>query len=161
MIEEIEIDLASAGGIYRSNYLHDEGFSRWSIFLREAAKIGTDDSLAEALRREACFKLEVERKKPKGGYTIVSVPVTAAQTLAEAQFNMYYMRALARRAIDGNKNLLVYRAKEVEIPREQSERMIGTHIDPTLVLRVLRETKGVEPSTNIPLPNSGLTVCLI
>lgn len=24
MIEEIEIDLASAGGIYRSNYLHDE-----------------------------------------------------------------------------------------------------------------------------------------
>lgn len=92
---------------------------------------------------------------------MVSVPVTAAQTLAEAQFNMYYMRALARRAIDGNKNLLVYRAKEVEIPREQSERMIGTHIDPTLVLRVLRETKGVEPSTNIPLPNSGLTVCLI
>ena len=157
MLEEIERD---GDKIYISNYLNDEGRERWPEFLREAARNGTDNSLAEALRVGRCFKRQVVRRKPKGGFTMAAVPVTAAQTLAESQFNMYYMRALARRAIDGKLALIVYRAKAVDNPRLESERMIDTQLDPAEVLRVLRDTHGVEPSIGIPLPNTGLTVKL-
>ncbi len=159
MLEEIAMDVA-AGTIYISNYLAEAGATNWPGYLRLAAESGTDSTLENTLRNNHSFKQQVERKKPKGGYSIVAVPVTAAQTLAESQFNMYYMRALARRAIEDGQNLTVYRAKAVENPRAESERMIGTRLNPSEVLTVLRATRGVEPSINIPMPNSGLTARL-
>lgn len=159
MLDEIAMD-AAEGSIYVSNYLAETGAVNWPGYLRVAAESGNDSTLESTLRNNHCFKQQVERKKPKGGYTLVSVPVTAAQTLAESQFNMYYMRALARRAIEDHQVLTVYRAKAVENPRPESERMIGTKLDPSEVLSVLRETHGVEPSINIPMPNSGLTARL-
>ena len=56
--------------------------------------------------------------------------------------------------------LVVYRAKWVENPRETSERMIGTTLDAIEVLAELRATRGVNPPSHIPLPNTGLTVRL-
>lgn len=159
MLSEIKKD-DSTGKIYISNYLNEIGCLRWLPFLKQAAESGTDDSLADTLRRANCFKVKVERKKPMGGTTLVFVPVTAAQTLAESQFNMYYIRAIALRAIDMGQGLLVYRAKEVEVPRSESELMIGRTLDARVVLEVLRETRGVEPSIHIPMPNTGLTVRL-
>jgi hypothetical protein len=159
MIEEIEADIKGRG-LYVSNYLNDRGANRWSDLLIDSARSGTDDTLAAELAVEQCFKDKVERKKPKGGFTMAAVPHTANQTLAESQFNMYYMRALARRAGDEGLSLIVYRAKAVEHPRPESEAMIGNKLDPKEVLNVLRETKGVEPSINIPLPNSGLSIRL-
>lgn len=159
MLAEINAD-AAGRGLYTSNYLNDHGAERWPTLLRDAAGDGTDVSLAGALNAERCFKEKVERRKPKGGFTLAAVPYTAAQTLAESQFNMYYMRALACRALSTKTPLTVYRAKEVEKPREESERLIGTQLDPGMVLESLRATLGVEPSIGIPLPNSGLTVRL-
>ncbi len=159
MVEEIDADIKGRG-LYTSNYLNDHGAKRWPELLTEAARSGTDDALAANLATERCFKDKVERKKPKGGFTMAAVPHTANQTLAESQFNMYYMRALARRAKDQHRSLIVYRAKAVENPRPESEAMIGTRLDPNEVLSVLRETKGVEPSINIPLPNTGLSIKL-
>ncbi|MCB4768929.1 hypothetical protein LGR54_09965 [Ancylobacter sp. Lp-2] len=159
MTGEIDADITS-GGLYLSNYLNDQGQQRWPTLLRQASQSGTDDTLAQILRTERSFKLQVERRKPKGGFTMVSVPVTAAQTLAESQFNMYYMRGLALRAIAEGRFLVVYRGKVVDNPRPESERLIGSQLDPKEVLQALRATKGVEPSIGIPLPNSGLTVRL-
>lgn len=159
MVSEIDRDLAERG-LYVSNYLNAHGVERWPHLLREAAAQGTDNTLSAALELNRCFKIQVERRKPKGGFTLVAVPVTAAITLAESQFNMYYMRALALRAINGGGGLLVYRAKAVDNPRPESQNMIGKVLDPEIVLRVLRETKGVEPSIGIPMPNSGLCVRL-
>ena len=159
MLEEIDRDM-SGRGLYTSSYLNDQGAARWPTLLRNAAAEGSDDTLAVALNAEHCFKQQVERRKKNGGYSMVAVPYTAAQTLAESQFNMYYMRALSRRAIDEDLSVTIYRAKEVQRPREESERLIGTQIDPQIVLESLRETLGVEPSIGIPLPNSGLTITL-
>jgi len=157
MLEEVEMD---GDTLYRSNYLNETGKACWVEILSDAARNGTDDSLAGTLRERNCFKQEVERRKPKGGFSMVAVPHTATQTLAESQFNMYYMRALARRAINDKQSLIVYRAKAVDNPRAESERLIGTQLDPINVLEELRKTHGVEPSIGIPLPNSGLTVKL-
>lgn len=159
MIEEIDIDIKGRG-LYVSNYLNISGATLWPNLLRTAAAEGTDDSLAEALRSKNCFKEKSERKNPKGGTTMAAVPHTAAQTLAESQFNMYFMRALARRAVQEKRFLIIYRAKDVFQPREGSEKLIGSQLSPELVLDELRKTKGVEPSIGIPLPNSGLTVKL-
>ena len=112
MLEEIDQD-REGRGLYTSNYLTDQGAARLPILLRDAAEAGTDDTLARALDAEQCFKKEVERRKPKGGVTMATVPHTAAQTLAESRFNMYYMRALARRAKEEGRDLIVYRAKAV------------------------------------------------
>lgn len=159
MVEEIEIDLENKTN-YISNNLNNMGREIWSELLKKAATAGDDDSLAEETRQKYCFKQKVERRTSKGGVSLVAVPVTAAQTLAEAQFNMYYMRALASRAQSEEKKLIVYRARESANPRAGSEQMIGADLDPAVVLSALRETKGVEPSIGIPLPNSGITVRL-
>jgi len=165
MTIEIEADIEEgrsdpARGVYMSNYLNETGQEVWPSLLLEAVRSGGDASLARELNRLHCFKAMVPRKKPKGGFSMVSVPVTAAETLAEAQFNMYYMRALSVRAVEMGVWLVVYRAKAVENPRSTSEMMIGKMLDPVEVLAALRETRGVNPPINIPLPNSGITVRL-
>ena len=157
MLEEIDMDGSS---LYLSNYLNEIGQRDWQTYLKDAATNGSDDSLSATLREHGAFKRQVERRKPKGGYTMVAVPYNASQTLAESQFNMYYMRALAIRAKEEGRQLTVYRAKVVEHPRPESERMIGTQLDPDEVLRVLRATHGVEPDINIPMPNTGIRVRL-
>jgi hypothetical protein len=165
MVAEMEADIEEgrtdpARGLYVSSYLNATGVKLWPDLLLDAARTGADDTLASELNRHGCFKTEVERRKPKGGYTMARVPVTAAETLSEAQFNMYYMRALSVRALELGGGLIVYRAKHVENPRSTSEEMIGTTLDPAAVLEALRETRGVNPPTHIPLPNTGITVRL-
>ena len=165
IIEEITADIEEgrgdpARGLYISSYLNETGARMWPELLLEAVRTGRDDTLARDLNRRGAFKAQVERRKPRGGFTMARVPVTAADTLAEAQFNMYYMRALGLRAIELGVGLVVYRAKRVENPRSTSEQMIGTMLDPADVLAALRSTRGVNPPTHIPLPNTGITVRL-
>lgn len=159
MIEEIDMDVAN-GTIYVSNYLNAQGCERWPDMLRQAAQTGTDDSLANAIRSDNCLKQQVERKKPKGGYTMAAVPVTAHQTMGEGEFGRYYARGLCRRAIDeGIPEFEVYRAKAVMEPRPGSQAKIGLRVDPATILADLRQTQGVEPALGLPPgPNSGLTL---
>lgn len=159
MLEEIDTDVAD-GSIYVSNYLNQAGANAWPALTREAANSGTDDSLAQQLLDQRLLKDQVERRKPTGGTTMAKVPYTAPNTLAEAQFNMYYMRALARRALALGTQLVVYRGKEVGYARPESEALLGTNFDPQVLLDELRRTKGVDPDIPMPLPNSGLCVRL-
>ncbi|WAC59425.1 hypothetical protein [Brevundimonas sp. SL130] len=159
MSEEIDMDRQEQS-MYVSNHLNDRGAELWPELTSEAAKTGTDDSLARALTDQNLLKDRVERRTPSGGTTMAKVPYTAPSTLAEAQFNMYYMRALARRAISTGSPLVVYRGKEVTYARPESEKLLGTHFDPQVLLDELRRTKGVDPAIPMPLPNSGLCVRL-
>ena len=158
MLEEIDMDVRD-GSIYISSYLNARGCDEWPRLLREAAERGTDDSLAAAIRADRCLKDRVERRKPKGGTTIVNVPYTAHETLGEGQFNMYYTRGLCRRAIEARQaELEVYRAKEVAEPRPESQALIGRRLNPQAILGDLRTTKGVESALGLARPNSGLTL---
>jgi len=159
MNEEIERDIAD-GSIYISNRLNPSGCERWPELLKEAARSGTDDTLAASIIRDGCLKERVERRKPKGGMTMAAVPVTAHETMGEGEFNRYYTRGLCRRAIEeGLGELEVYRAKAVREPRPMSEAKIGMRVDPRVILEDLRQTQGVEPALGLPPgPNSGLTL---
>jgi hypothetical protein len=161
MVDEIDIDVAS-GNLYLSPWLTARGRADWPHLLRDAAERGTDATLALEIPRHGRLRDTAERKKPTGGMTTYRVPITAPDTMAEGEFNRFYVRALCRRAVDdGVPYLVVYRAKEVENPRPGSEEKIGAQVDPAAILADLRSTPGVEPALGLPPgPNSGLTVRL-
>jgi hypothetical protein len=160
MIEEIDMAVADKS-IYFSPWLSPRGLSDWASLLRTAAEKGTDDTLAGELRREGRVNVMAQRRKPKSTeMTSYRVPDTAPMTMAEGEFNRFYCRGLCRRAIKHSiATLEVYRAKEVERPRPESQAKLGSHVDPQSVLVDLRTSPGVEPTLGLPPgPNSGLTL---
>lgn len=161
MLEELDLDVGN-GTLYLSPRLSEVGVRDYEALLREAIRTGDDVSLADSLRSHGRMKSTEQRRKPKGGVTTARVPVTAAETLAEGEFNRFYARGLCRRALeDGIRELVVYRAKEVRDPRPESVAMIGQRMDPTALLEDLRAHPGVELALGLPAgPNSGLSVRL-
>ena len=88
----------------------------------------------------------------------------AAQQLAEGEFNRYYLRGLCMRAKAANvSSLVIYRGKQVNQPRPESEAKIGTSINVDTLLSALRTNDFVtiEDAIGVPGgPNSGLTARL-
>ncbi len=163
MLDEVEYDI-SHNQLHISPFLSGQGQRDYVNLLREAIQSGTDEALAQSLREHRRILRTLPRRNPKsGGYSITATPENAAQVLAESEFNRYYIRALARRAIeDGIPELVIYRAKPVSNPRPESESRIETSLSPEELLEDLRAHPGDEPpSLGVPAgPNSGLSVRL-
>lgn len=161
MVEEIEFD-TSKKKLYLSPRLNELGTKKYLELFKIAALKHDDNWLANELRRLGCFKLFVEKKKPSGGFSTAKVPVNAPETLAEGEFNRFYIRGLCRAAIeDGIPELEICRGKEVDQPRPESEAIIGKMVIAEDLLKDLRISIGVEPVLSVPKgPNSGLTVRL-
>ena len=158
---EINSDVAEKA-IYISPRLTPQGAQLWPSLLGEAIASYDDAWLANALRQKGLINTHEERRKPKGGTTIAQVPATAADTLAEGEFNRYYVRGLCLRAIeDKSPYVEVYRARHSDNPRPESQALIGKRLSPDALLDDLRKSPGVEPALGVPPgPNSGLSVCL-
>ena len=94
---------------------------------------------------------------------MVKVPYDANETLADGEFNRFYITALCLKALE-NKNikLVVYRAKSVSRPRPESQAKIGQVVNPQSLLNDLRSTVGIDTSLGLPSgPNSGLSIMII
>ena len=162
MLEEMEYDIANHQ-LHISPFLSGQGQRDYENILRDALQSGNDETLAESLREHRRILWTLPRRNPTGGYSIAATAENAAQVLAESEFNRYYIRALARRALEeGIPELVVYRAKPVTTPRPESEARIETSLSPQDLLEDLRAHTGDErPSLGVPSgPNSGLTVRL-
>ena len=161
MVEELEIDVAN-GHLYLSPRLNQRGHVEYQQLLRTAFLVGDDQSLANEIRSRGLLNASEQRRKPSGGFSMVKVPVSAPETLAEGEFNRFYVRALCRRVIDDGVGALeVYRAKTVATPRSESQAMIGQRIDASALLHDLRTNPSVDTSLGLPSgPNSGLSVRL-
>src|SRR5919106_2392225 len=163
MLDEMEYDIANHQ-LHISPFLSGQGQRDYENLLREALRNGDDETLAQSLREHRRILKTLPRRQPKeGGYSIAATPENAVQVLAESEFNRYYIRALARRAIeDGIQELVIYRAKPVTNPRPESEARVETTLSPEELLEDLRSHPGDEPPTlGVPSgPNSGLSVRL-
>jgi hypothetical protein len=162
MLDEMEYDIAHHQ-LHISPFLSGQGQRDYEGLLREALQSGSDETLAESLRQHRRLLRTLPRRNPNGGYSIAATAENAAQVLAESEFNRYYIRALARRALeDGISELVIYRAKPVATPRPESEARIETSLSPQELLEDLRAHPGDErPSLGVPSgPNSGLSVRL-
>ena len=161
MAEELKHDV-STRKLYISPRLNREGSTAWPKLLDEAIAHKNDAWLAEAIRQQGLLNSHEERRTPSGGVTTAKVPATAPDTLAEGEFNRFYVRGLCARAIhDRISQVEVYRARHSDHPRPESEALVGKRIDPTALLNDLRSSPGVEPALGVPPgPNSGLSVFL-
>lgn len=161
MLEEVQRDVAG-NSLYVSPRLSPQGVADYPSLLRQAATSGDETTLAATLRGSGRMNRTLERRKPSGGFTTVAMPVNAPETLAEGEFNRFYVRGLCARALSmGIQELVIYRAKDVTNPRPLSQAKIGTRVSARALLDDLRRSPGVEPALGLPPgPNSGLSVRL-
>lgn len=161
MLDEVERDVLG-GTLYLCSYFNQAGKLAYESLLRETVRNYDDHWLAESLRQRGCFNATALRRKPKGGFTEVKVPYTAADTFSEGEFNRFYARGLCLVAIDsGVSTLEIYRAKVVAVPRSESQAKIGMRISAEALLRDLRTHQGIDTALGLPSgPNSGLSVRL-
>lgn len=161
MLEEVEYDLGRHQ-LYISPYLSGQGIHDYLMLLREALQHGDESTLAENLAQYRRIARTYHRRQPEGGYNIVTIPHNAPETVADSEFNRYYIRALCRRAIqDGIEELIVYRARPVHSPRPASEELVETIVAPAALLEDLRQHTGEETELGIPGGfNSGISVRL-
>lgn len=155
MVEEIQGDL-SEGKVYISSRLNAAGKIEFPELLIASAKSGNDSTLAESLRGY----FNEKELSGKGSYK--SIPYNANVTLAEGEYNRYYIRALCMRAITERKRVEVCRVRYSSSPRPESECKIGEIVDATTLLKDLRNNPGQNTFLGIPGGvNSGLSVKLI
>ena len=161
MQDEVEMDI-SAGKLYISPRLSPQGARDYPHLLRAAVSSGTEATFAQSLRQPSILNATEESKKPTGGVSIAKIPVTAPDTLAEGEFNRFYARGPCARAIgDKIDTVTVYRAKEVQNPRSESEALIGQAFSAEKLLQDLRQHIGTDTALGLPAgPNSGLSIRL-
>jgi hypothetical protein len=160
MILELEYDIQH-NLIYFSRRLNSSGHIRFPGLLKTTFMNGTDASLTNDLWNGCLNPNHQRTNKKTGKISFVKTTIDNALTLAEGQFNRYYIRALCRRVIEeDNSDLEIYRAKVVITPRPESQLKIGKIIDPIQYLKALRADIEL---INVPLaqPNSGLSVKII
>lgn len=164
MLDELEHDV-DEGKLYFSPRLSERGRRDYESLMRAAIESLNDVLLADSLRVNSRIKDWEPRHVKNGGVIEVKVPYTAADTLAEGEFNRFYVRGLCRRAIEeGVRDVVVYRAKQARRARPQSEAIIGLRLDPKELLQDLRGSEAERDKASHlvvpPGPNSGLSVKL-
>lgn len=158
MDEEFRIDQENKK-LYFSPRLTEKGEQKYQNLLENAILYGNDVTLAKELKVEDAIKVKEKRILPVGGVFMAKVPENANETLAEGEFNRYYIRAMCRQAIDtGIKKLQIYNANPERITPMKFNQLIGKNLDPRELLEDLRNHSYVNGTSGIPVPETGLTV---
>ena len=161
MLSEFDQDVARDDGIYISERLSPQGVPVYRSALREAIVSGDDGTLQNVLQEPGMLNPYDKSYMRKGKLVTPKMNVRAPQTLAEGEFNRYYVRGLCARVCDeGGGNVEVYRARASSWERPESAALIGSQINATELLNDLRSHIGEEPDL-LPDVNSGLSVRLI
>ncbi|MBW3565430.1 MAG: hypothetical protein KY459_11950 [Acidobacteria bacterium] len=156
MTEEVLLD-QQENRLYLSPRLSSKGRGEYISLLTGAISRGDDSELAYVLRNGGCIA-ETEVSHRKGKQYTKKVPVNAHETLAEGEFNRFYLRALCRIAIEEGMSIEVCRARVSTNPRPESEELIGREFDPQQLLQDLRSNIGIDTVLGLPPgPNSGLS----
>jgi len=158
MLEELKSDL-SQGTLYISPRLSEAGTSQYPDLLKEAITQHDEDWLAAEIRSRSLLQTH-EVRHTKRGRVEAKIPVTAPETLAEGEFNRFYVRGVCCSSLAGGETEVeVYRAKPVSNPRPESQRKVGSRVAAESLLDDLRTRPGVDTALGVPAgPNSGLSV---
>jgi hypothetical protein len=158
MLGEVASDIAQ-NNLYISPRLNDSGREDWALLLRQAIEESDDDWLAKEITARKLLNAHVEQKQ--GGKIVkMKMPANAANALAEVEFNRFYIRGLCARAISkGLEGVIVYLGRQGQALRPESEKLIGSTLNPSVLLEDLRKNKEKSPEL-LPDVNFGLTVRL-
>lgn len=160
MHAEVQHDI-SRGALFLSSRLSDVGRMSYVPVLLDAVARGDVTTFAAALARGGMLNAW-EQSHRRGVPYVKAVPHDANHTLAEGEFNRFYIRGVCLRAAqDGIDHVEIYRAKVVRSPRWESEARIGQLVAATRLLADLRANPGVDLALGVPAgPNSGLSAKL-
>lgn len=150
MLQEVQSDVDN-NSVYVSQRLEDGRCGEYVHILESSilSSHGTDEGFEQALQP---LMKEVDNHGRR-------IPVNAAQTLAEGEFNKYYVRAMCVYAIQHGLDLEIIRVRYSQNPRRESECLIGTIIGNLEgELELLRRNDRAHLS--VFGPNSGLSVRL-
>jgi hypothetical protein len=159
MVGELDEDVAN-GSMHISPRLQPSAVAEYQRLLRDALRYYDDLWLEE---RIAPLLVDFEtRRTAKGDVVTARLPEGAARVMAERDFNLYYMRGIARRAIaEGRPDVEVYRARLSLEPRRESSVLEGAHIPAEQLLADLRAPAPLSQAPRLlGRPNSGLSVRL-
>lgn len=158
-IAELDADLES-GAFHASDRLRPTDVAEYQRLLRESLRY-YDDLWLEQHVPDLLVDFETRHTK-SGGQTTAKLPEMASRMLAEGDFNRYYMRGVALRAMQEDRELEVYRARLSLEPRPESAEVEGQRVAPRELLDYLRGVTSVAPdAARLGRPNSGLSVRLV
>ena len=159
-ITELDADLTT-GAFHASERLRPTAIAEYQRYLHEAIRY-YDDRWLEEHASDLLVDFE-HRRTRSGGQTTARVPDMAARMLTEGDFNRYYMRGVAMRAIAENRDVVeVYRARLSMEPRSASAQLEGRRLPAPQVLQYLRgQPTGDSTVTALGRPNSGLSIRLV
>lgn len=153
MLAEVDKDIEESC-LYVSKRMTDAGADAYPTLLRTAVTRHDEDWLDSALSDPSYFKQSETREG-----ILVSTPTNQVQTFAHGEFNRFYCRGLAKRAMDdGTEELEVYRARPSANPRPESDELVGGRFYPDVLLNDLRVRFGKETVFGIGGANSGLSL---
>jgi len=159
-IAELDADMAS-GAYHSSERIRPTAIAEYQRYLHEALRY-YDDRWLEEHASDLMVDFEPRRTR-SGGQAAVKLPEMASRMLAEGDFNRYYMRGVAVRAIEEGRQVVeVYRTRLSMEPRAESAQLEGRRLPAIEVLRYLRGEEASDPAvTALGRPNSGLSVRLV
>ena len=159
-LAELDADLKS-GAFHASDRLRPTAITEYQRMLHEAIRYYDDRWLEE---RASDLLVDFETRQTKaGGVTTAKIPEMAARLLAEGDFNRYYMRGVALRALEEGRQVVeVYRARLSLEPRPESTELEGHRLAAREVLDQLRGLTNAEPTIpRLGRINSGMSVKLV
>jgi hypothetical protein len=158
-LDELDHDIAT-GAFHVSERLRPTAVADYRRNLREAI-LYYDDRWLEERASDLLVDFE-HRRTPSGGVTTARIPDMAARMLTEGDFNRYYMRGVARRAIEeGHDVVEVYRARISIEPRLESAQLEGQRLAAAEVVQHLRGQESDDVNVrSLGRVNSGLSVRL-
>ncbi len=159
-LAELDEDLAS-GAFHLPARVRPTAAADYQRLLRDAIRY-YDDLWLEEHTSDVLVESE-PRRTASGGQVTAKVPEAAARMVAEGDFNRYYMRGVAARAVDEGRQIVeAYRARLSLDPRPESAELEGQRLPARAVLDWLRGLEGNDPTvTPLGRPNSGLSVRLV
>ncbi|HET9636880.1 MAG TPA: hypothetical protein VFP26_13215 [Gemmatimonadaceae bacterium] len=159
-IAELDGDIAS-GAYHSSERIRPTAIAEYQRYLHEALRY-YDDRWLEEHASDLMVDFEPRRTR-SGGQTAVKLPEMASRMLAEGDFNRYYMRGVALRAVEEGRQVIeVYRARLSMEPRAESAQLDGHRLPAEEVLKYLRGEEVADPAVSaLGRPNSGLSVRLV
>ena len=158
MVEEINGDVASSA-LFIPTRLSPQGHEVYHELLKAAASNGTEQTLAAKLRDKGLMKTS-EMRRNKLGVSKTPVPANAAEILADAEFNKFYVRAMCLIAAEsGGTQVEVYRAQVVAESSAEVELGIGRKVDAARLLADLRNSVDLDSALGLSSGrHSGLSV---
>ncbi len=155
MLEEVEFDISN-NNIYLSAYMSPNDSSVKEEYIKllkemiEKGSVGEFEQRVSPMLSSHSFNRGGRAKGPDSHIIF-----------ANGEFNRYYIRGVCKKVMASNGGIIIYRAKESDVHRYESDAKIGMEPDPSILLEDLRGHQGMSTELGIALPNSGLSVNVV